>query len=394
MASSATALLLPLTLLLHFAAAFGQSQIRMKPKEVTAILDKPVTLICEVLLSDLGDSCSWVFQRSAAASPTFLLYLSKTRNQVDSPLNSGKRVQEKVFSLTLHHFREEDQGYYFCVVVGSLSLHFSPSVPVFLPAKPTTMPAPRRPSAAPTTAPQPRSLRPEVCRPSGGAAGEARAVEPRAAHVVGKRGDVPGMVGGMGSVPGPAPKWHLRSGQWTRGGWTSPVTSTSGRPWLGPARSFSYHWSSPSSATTVSPGVRVRRRLPGSFPPRLAPGGACRELGWRFGEASPSCLAGPRAARFAPLFPRSGRVLEAGAPGRERRQQEDSAGVARGARPRPGSRGVEGVAGALGWVRPKPGPRHSILIPDKGAGAQALEPFCSAFHPVGIADPCVCNVYN
>uniref|UniRef100_G1SX34 T-cell surface glycoprotein CD8 alpha chain n=1 Tax=Oryctolagus cuniculus TaxID=9986 RepID=G1SX34_RABIT len=177
MASSATALLLPLTLLLHFAAAFGQSQIRMKPKEVTAILDKPVTLICEVLLSDLGDSCSWVFQRSAAASPTFLLYLSKTRNQVDSPLNSGKRVQEKVFSLTLHHFREEDQGYYFCVVVGSLSLHFSPSVPVFLPAKPTTMPAPRRPSAAPTTAPQPRSLRPEVCRPSGGAAVDSRGLD-------------------------------------------------------------------------------------------------------------------------------------------------------------------------------------------------------------------------
>lgn len=175
MASSATALLLPLTLLLHFAAALGQSQFRMNPQKLTtASLGQPVTLRCEVLLSNSGESCSWVFQRSAAASPTFLLYLSKSRNVLanglDSTLVSGERVQDKVFSLTLHRFREENQGYYFCVVVGSFNLHFSPSVPVFLPAKPTTMPAPRRPAAAPTTTPQPRSLRPEVCRPSGGAA--------------------------------------------------------------------------------------------------------------------------------------------------------------------------------------------------------------------------------
>lgn len=42
--------------------------------------------------------------------------------------------------------------------------------------------------------------------------------------------------------------------QWTRAGCPSPVLSTSGRLWLGSARSFSCLWSSPSSATTVSPG--------------------------------------------------------------------------------------------------------------------------------------------
>lgn len=152
-------------------------------------------------------------------------------------------------------------------------------------AKPTTAPAPRSPTPAATSASQSVSLRPERCRPGAGSAG--RGTGSRGAGgpwgvrtaespcqgspdpggrafgcpgngdtETGNREPCLGRRGGGGTRP--APKCRLWCLQWPRRGWTSPVTSTSGRPWLGPARSFSCHWSSPSPATTVSPGAPRR----------------------------------------------------------------------------------------------------------------------------------------
>uniref|UniRef100_G3STA6 T-cell surface glycoprotein CD8 alpha chain n=1 Tax=Loxodonta africana TaxID=9785 RepID=G3STA6_LOXAF len=164
MALRVTALLLPLALLLHAAEAQGSNQFRMSPKEVKATLGKPVTLQCEVLLSNAGSGCSWLFQRlDAAASPIFLLYISGTgikRVQgQDSTRFSGAKTSSG-FQLTLNHFQEKDQGYYFCSVLSNSALFFSPFVPVLLPGPtPTTLIAP---AAKPTTAPLPVSRRPET----------------------------------------------------------------------------------------------------------------------------------------------------------------------------------------------------------------------------------------
>ncbi|XP_058523635.1 T-cell surface glycoprotein CD8 alpha chain [Ochotona princeps] len=182
MASPATALLLPLTLLLQVAAAVPQSQFRMSPPKLEVRPGDSVKLSCEVLLPNAGSSCSWVFQpREVGASPIFLLYISanglRLASEMDSNQISGKRERDKVFVLSLNKFQEENQGYYFCLVVGNPNLHFSPYIPVFLPAKPTTRPAPRPTTAAPITALQPRSLRPEFCRPFGGAAGDSRGLD-------------------------------------------------------------------------------------------------------------------------------------------------------------------------------------------------------------------------
>ncbi|XP_023395143.2 T-cell surface glycoprotein CD8 alpha chain isoform X1 [Loxodonta africana] len=178
MALRVTALLLPLALLLHAAEAQGSNQFRMSPKEVKATLGKPVTLQCEVLLSNAGSGCSWLFQRlDAAASPIFLLYISGTgikRVQgQDSTRFSGAKTSSG-FQLTVNHFQEKDQGYYFCSVLSNSALFFSPFVPVLLPAKPTTTPAPRPPTPAPTNAPLPVSRRPETCRPPAGGAVDTR----------------------------------------------------------------------------------------------------------------------------------------------------------------------------------------------------------------------------
>ncbi|XP_015991890.2 T-cell surface glycoprotein CD8 alpha chain [Rousettus aegyptiacus] len=172
MALLVTRLLLPLALL-HAAAVLGQPRFRVSQKQPTH-LGKPLELRCEVLLDNLASGCSWLLQRpGAAASPVFLMYISKTRTKLadglDSKHISGQMIKDsQVFGLTLHHFREEDQGYYFCSVVGNSILYFSSFVPVFLPAKPTTTPAPRPTTRVPTKAPQPVSLSPEVCRPAAG----------------------------------------------------------------------------------------------------------------------------------------------------------------------------------------------------------------------------------
>lgn len=120
------------------AAVLGQPRFRVSQKQPTH-LGKPLELRCEVLLDNLASGCSWLLQRpGAAASPVFLMYISKTRTKLadglDSKHISGQMIKDsQVFGLTLHHFREEDQGYYFCSVVGNSILYFSSFVPVFLP---------------------------------------------------------------------------------------------------------------------------------------------------------------------------------------------------------------------------------------------------------------------
>ncbi|ELV10794.1 T-cell surface glycoprotein CD8 alpha chain, partial [Tupaia chinensis] len=129
--------------------------------------------------------CSWLYQPlGAAASPTLLLYIHKPPRDgfriadgVDAKRISGKRLQSNVYSLTLSQFRVEDQGYYFCSVTGNSVLFFSPLVPVSLPAKPNTTPAPRPPTSPLTTASLPQSTRPEACRPGAGSAGGAKALD-------------------------------------------------------------------------------------------------------------------------------------------------------------------------------------------------------------------------
>uniref|UniRef100_A0A8C6RQF0 T-cell surface glycoprotein CD8 alpha chain n=1 Tax=Nannospalax galili TaxID=1026970 RepID=A0A8C6RQF0_NANGA len=144
---------------------------RMTPTKVFAQPGQKVELKCEVLMSNVLSSCSWLFQRrDPEARPTFILYLSarpKLAEGLDAKRFSGQKIGN-TYTLTLSDFREENQGYYFCSVTSNSILYFSPLVPVFLPEKSTTMPAPRPPTPVPPTRMHPASLRPEACRPAAG----------------------------------------------------------------------------------------------------------------------------------------------------------------------------------------------------------------------------------
>ncbi|XP_006875920.1 PREDICTED: T-cell surface glycoprotein CD8 alpha chain isoform X1 [Chrysochloris asiatica] len=177
MASPVTALFLPLVLLLDAAKAQTQNKFRMSPQRVEATLGKSVELQCEMLLNTGASGCSWLFQRrDAFASPKFLLYITnsriKTAEGLNSELISGTKVPPDTFKLTLSRFQEENEGYYFCSVMSNSVIYFSAFVPVFLPEKPTTKPAPRPPTVAPTNV----SLRPDTCRTSAGRGGNRRRV--------------------------------------------------------------------------------------------------------------------------------------------------------------------------------------------------------------------------
>uniref|UniRef100_A0A673V2J2 T-cell surface glycoprotein CD8 alpha chain n=1 Tax=Suricata suricatta TaxID=37032 RepID=A0A673V2J2_SURSU len=140
MASRVTAQLLPLALLLQAAAAAGPRRFRMSPGKVDAKLGQSVELQCEVLLTSVTSGCTWLFQRNEPASrPIFLAYLSRSRTKLadglDSNRISGRRIDDTRYGLTLNRFRKEDEGYYFCSVVGNSVLYFSSFVPVFLPVE-------------------------------------------------------------------------------------------------------------------------------------------------------------------------------------------------------------------------------------------------------------------
>ncbi|KAF0879475.1 CD8A protein, partial [Crocuta crocuta] len=163
------------------AAAVGPSRFRVSPQKVDGKLGHRVELRCEVLLTSATPGCTWLFQKNEpAARPVFLAYISTSRfrlaDGLDSSRISGKRVQDTLYSLTLNSFRKEDEGYYFCSVLSNSVLYFSAFIPVFLPVKPTTTPAPRPPTPAPTNASQ-VSLSPGTCQPAAGSTVETSGLD-------------------------------------------------------------------------------------------------------------------------------------------------------------------------------------------------------------------------
>ncbi|CAK6435292.1 unnamed protein product [Pipistrellus nathusii] len=179
MASPMARLLLPLGLMLHAAPALGSSVFRMRPPQVEGAPGRRVELNCEVLLPTLAGGCSWLVQKAdpaggPASSPAFLLFISnrvKLSPELDAGRFSGKKIGSDRYVLTLDSFREQDEGYYFCSCMSNSVMYFSPFVPVFLPAKPTTAPPPPPPPPA-TNASLPRSPRAETCRPAARPAAE------------------------------------------------------------------------------------------------------------------------------------------------------------------------------------------------------------------------------
>ncbi|XP_072493031.1 T-cell surface glycoprotein CD8 alpha chain [Notamacropus eugenii] len=142
-------LLLPLALLLQSVGSQAQLKFRMNPLEKRDVRpsDK-VQLQCETLSSS-STGCSWLRLAPGKVVPTFLLFISSTSSNaklaedLDPKRFRGERISSSTYRLTLQNFREEDEGYYYCVVTRNSALFFSPFVPVFLPVKATTTPAPK-----------------------------------------------------------------------------------------------------------------------------------------------------------------------------------------------------------------------------------------------------------
>ncbi|XP_036608444.1 T-cell surface glycoprotein CD8 alpha chain [Trichosurus vulpecula] len=142
-------LLLPLALLLLSVGSQTQLIFRMRPPEKRNVRpSEKVQLQCETLsFSQTG--CSWLRLAPGAQVPTFLLFISgnnpsvKRAEGLDPTRFGGERISSSTYRLTLNNFRDEDQGHYYCVVTRNSALFFSPSVPVFLPVKATTTPAPK-----------------------------------------------------------------------------------------------------------------------------------------------------------------------------------------------------------------------------------------------------------
>ncbi|XP_043843129.1 T-cell surface glycoprotein CD8 alpha chain [Dromiciops gliroides] len=146
--SAVRSLLLPLVLLLQPVACQAQGKFRMVPTEKRdAQLGQRIQLSCETLaIAETG--CSWLRLPPGARVPTFLLFISGTSTTVRMGDNVDKRLQggkksSSIYTLTLTSFREEDEGFYYCVLVRNGLMHFSHFVPVFLPVKATTTSAPK-----------------------------------------------------------------------------------------------------------------------------------------------------------------------------------------------------------------------------------------------------------
>nr|XP_004660622.2 T-cell surface glycoprotein CD8 alpha chain [Jaculus jaculus] len=155
-------------------AAAGLVRLKVSPPQVVARAGQDVRLSCEAAPA-LAAGCSWLRQRpgDGAWPPAFLLYTSGMRVQLATGLSDAKISGKKEGTCTfnLRHFSEDDQGHYFCLVIVNSQMHFSPLVPVFLPAQPTTKPAPLPTTQVPGGW-RTRSPRPGPCRPAAPGAAE------------------------------------------------------------------------------------------------------------------------------------------------------------------------------------------------------------------------------
>nr|QGQ63515.1 FHVH33-CD8BBZ [synthetic construct] len=193
MALPVTALLLPLALLLH--AARPEVQLL----ESGGGLVQPggsLRLSCAASGFTFSSyAMSWVRQApgkglewvsSISGSGDYIYYADSVKGR----FTISRDISKNTLYLQMNSLRAEDTAVYYCAKEGtgansSLAdyrgqgtlVTVSSFVPVFLPAKPTTTPAPRPPTPAPTIASQPLSLRPEACRPAAGGAVHTRGLD-------------------------------------------------------------------------------------------------------------------------------------------------------------------------------------------------------------------------
>lgn len=159
--------MLPLALLLHTVAAASEPNIfRVNPQAVQANIGAKVELKCELIQSgSMTVGCTWLFQGlDPRVSPKFLAY---SRKPEQSKINNISVKKEKdVFFLSLDGLREDQLGYYFCMVIISSVPHFSAYIPVLLSAsttKPTTTTTTLAPTWTSTNSPRELDARPETC---------------------------------------------------------------------------------------------------------------------------------------------------------------------------------------------------------------------------------------